>query len=172
MAGFLPVTDCYSFIKKMADHDWSSYWYQAYPYCCFIYSVWGFTKNATIRFGSLPVPGTNRSPKSRRRWWKSLTQEGADKWLEEVVNKLISDSIRKGVEKAWRSVYLLHDVFLRKVKMLKELRFELGKLQIVMVKIILGEATGDETGAKVEWANGYSHQSKNLFKIQTINDDK
>ena len=75
--------------------------------------------------------------------------------LKEAVNKLISDSIRKDIEKPWQSVYLLHDVFVRKVKMLKKLRFKLGKLQIVMVKIIFGEATGDETGAKVEWANGY-----------------
>ena len=45
---------------------------------------------------------------------------------------------------------MLHDVFIRKVKMLKKLKFELGKLQSVMVKIIFGEATGDETGAKVE----------------------
>ena len=33
------------------------------------------------------------------------------------------------------------------------------------------KATGDETGAKVERAD-VSHQSKNLFKIQTFNGDK
>ncbi|KAB0387498.1 hypothetical protein FD755_002454 [Muntiacus reevesi] len=58
-----------------------------------------------------------------------VTQEEQTNDLKEVVNKLISDSIRKDIEKAWQSIYLLHDVFVRKVKMLKKLKFELGKLQ-------------------------------------------
>ena len=68
----------------------------------------------------------------------------------DLKNKLIPDSIGRDIEKSCQSIYLLHEVFVRKVKMLKKLRFKLGKLQIVMVKIIFGEATGDETGAKVE----------------------
>ena len=71
--------------------------------------------------------------------------------LKEVVNKLIPDSIGKDIEKACQSIYPLHDVFVRKVKMLKKPKFELGKLMEIHGKgSSSGKATGDETGAKVK----------------------
>uniref|UniRef100_G3RMT5 Small ribosomal subunit protein eS1 n=1 Tax=Gorilla gorilla gorilla TaxID=9595 RepID=G3RMT5_GORGO len=71
--------------------------------------------------------------------------------LKEVVNKLIPDSIGKDIEKACQSIYPLHDVFVRKVKMLKKPKFELGKLMELHGEgCSSGKATGDETGAKVE----------------------
>jgi len=48
--------------------------------------------------------------------------------LKEVVNKLIPDSIAKDIEKACQSIYPLHDVMIRKVKVLKKPKFDLGKL--------------------------------------------
>ncbi|ELW54027.1 40S ribosomal protein S3a [Tupaia chinensis] len=76
--------------------------------------------------------------------------------LKEVVNKLIPDSIRKDIEKACQSIYPLHDVFVRKVKMLKRPRFELGKfMELHGEGSNSGKATGDEMGAKVERADGY-----------------
>ena len=47
--------------------------------------------------------------------------------FKEVVSKLIPNSIGKDLEKTCQTIYLLHDVFFRKVKMLKNARFELGK---------------------------------------------
>ena len=42
------------------------------------------------------------------------------------------------------------------VKMLKKAKFELGKLMELHGEASSsGKATGDETGAKVEWADGY-----------------
>ena len=71
--------------------------------------------------------------------------------LEEVVNKLIPDSIGKDIEKACQSIYPLHDVFVRKVKMLKKPKFELGKLKELHSEgRSSGKATGSKTGAKVE----------------------
>ena len=76
--------------------------------------------------------------------------------LKEVVNKLIPGSIGKDIEKACQSIYPLHDVFVRKVKMLKKPKFELGKLMELHGEgSSSGKATGDETGAKVERADGY-----------------
>uniref|UniRef100_A0A8B9WKN1 Small ribosomal subunit protein eS1 n=1 Tax=Bos mutus grunniens TaxID=30521 RepID=A0A8B9WKN1_BOSMU len=76
--------------------------------------------------------------------------------FKEVVNKLIPDSIGKDIEKACQSIYPLHDVFVRKVKMLKKPKFELGKLMELHGEgSSSGTATGDETGAKVERADGY-----------------
>lgn len=48
--------------------------------------------------------------------------------LKEVVNKLIPDSIGKDIEKACSFYYPLQDVYIRKVKILKKPKFELGKL--------------------------------------------
>ncbi|EHB01316.1 40S ribosomal protein S3a [Heterocephalus glaber] len=76
--------------------------------------------------------------------------------LKEKVNKLIPDSIGKDIEKACQSIDPLHDVFLRKVKMLNKPKFELGKLMELHGEgSSSGKATGDETGAKVERADGY-----------------
>ena len=69
--------------------------------------------------------------------------------LKEVVNKLISDSTAN---------LFIHSMMssLEKQKMLKEPKFELGKLMELRGEgSSSGKATGDETGAKVERADGY-----------------
>ena len=85
-----------------------------------------------------------------------MTREVQTNYLKEVVNKLIQDSTGKDIEKACQSIYPLHDVFVRKVKMLKKPKFELGKLMELHGEgRSSGNAIGDETGAKVERADGH-----------------
>jgi len=48
--------------------------------------------------------------------------------LKEVVNKLLPDSIAKDIEKKCQAIYPLHDVYIRKVKVLKKPRFDLSRL--------------------------------------------
>merc|ERR1712107_106590 len=48
--------------------------------------------------------------------------------LKDVVNKLIPDSIARDIEKACQGIYPLHDVHIRKVKVMKRPRFDLNKL--------------------------------------------
>ncbi|CAI9167584.1 unnamed protein product [Rangifer tarandus platyrhynchus] len=92
----------------------------------------------------------------RKKMMEIMTREVQTNDLKEVVNKLIPDSIEKDIEKACQSIYPLHDVFVRKVKMLKKPKFELGKLMELHGEgSSSGKATGDETGAKVERADGY-----------------
>uniref|UniRef100_A0A8I3X217 Small ribosomal subunit protein eS1 n=1 Tax=Callithrix jacchus TaxID=9483 RepID=A0A8I3X217_CALJA len=92
----------------------------------------------------------------RKKMMEIMTREVQTNDLKEVVNKLIPDSIGKDIEKACQSIYPLHDVFVRKVKMLKKPKFELGKLMELHGEgSSSGKATGDETGAKVERADGY-----------------
>uniref|UniRef100_A0A2K5Z4Z4 Small ribosomal subunit protein eS1 n=1 Tax=Mandrillus leucophaeus TaxID=9568 RepID=A0A2K5Z4Z4_MANLE len=92
----------------------------------------------------------------RKMMMEVMTREVQTNDLKEVVNKLIPDSIGKDTEKACQSVYPLHEVFVRKVKMLKKPRFELGKLMELHGEgSSSGKATRDETGAKVERADGY-----------------
>nr|XP_011708902.1 40S ribosomal protein S3a-like [Macaca nemestrina] len=87
--------------------------------------------------------------------WKKMmeimTREVQTNDLKEVVNKLIPDSIGKDIDKAYQSIYSFNDVFIRKVKMLKKTKFELGNLMELHGKgSSSGKATGEETGAKVE----------------------
>lgn len=78
------------------------------------------------------------------------------------MNKLIPDSTGEHVERpANLSLGRLHDVFVRKVKMLKKPKFELGKLlEFHSEGSRSGKATGDETDAKVEQADGYESPVK------------
>uniref|UniRef100_A0A2K5F786 Small ribosomal subunit protein eS1 n=1 Tax=Aotus nancymaae TaxID=37293 RepID=A0A2K5F786_AOTNA len=92
----------------------------------------------------------------RKKMMEIRTREVQTNDLKEVVKKLIPDSIGKDIEKACQSIYPLHDVFIRKVKMQKKPKFELGKLMELHGEgSSSGKATGDETGAKVERPDGY-----------------
>lgn len=51
--------------------------------------------------------------------------------LKELVLKFIPESIGKEIEKATSSIYPLQNVFIRKVKILKSPKFDLGKLMEV-----------------------------------------
>merc|ERR1711922_78440 len=57
-----------------------------------------------------------------------ITREVGTVDLKEVVNKLIPDSISKDIEKSCQGIYPLHDVNIRKVKVLKKPKFDIGKL--------------------------------------------
>lgn len=72
------------------------------------------------------------------------------------LKEVVLDSIGKDIEKACQSIYSLHDVLVRKVKMPKKPKFELGNLlELPGEGGSSGKTIGDETGAKVERADGY-----------------
>merc|ERR1712211_88542 len=77
--------------------------------------------------------------------------------LKEVVNKLIPDSIARDIEKACQGIYPLHDVHIRKVKVLKRPRFDLTKLMDMhnegSGKTVV--TTDPNTGEVVERPEGY-----------------
>ncbi|ELW62990.1 40S ribosomal protein S3a [Tupaia chinensis] len=92
----------------------------------------------------------------QKKMMEIMTWEVQTNDLKEVVTKLIPDSIGKDIEKACQSIYSLHHVFVRKIKMLMKPKFELGKLtELHGEGSSSGKTTGDETGAKVERADGY-----------------
>ena len=72
--------------------------------------------------------------------------------LKEVCNKLIPDSIGKDIEKACSFYYPLQDVYIRKVKILKKPKFDLGKLMEMH-----GEsgAVVSATGEKIDRPDAY-----------------
>jgi len=92
----------------------------------------------------------------RKKMVDIMTREVQSSDLKDVVNKLIPDSIGKDIEKVSQGIYPLHDVYIRKVKVLKKPKFDLGKLLELH-----GEGgttttkTVGEGGEKIERADNY-----------------
>lgn len=66
--------------------------------------------------------------KIRTKMSETITKEVNNSDLKQLVNKLALDSIAKDIEKTCQRIYPLHDVYIRKVKVLKKPRFDLSKL--------------------------------------------
>ncbi|XP_037726876.1 40S ribosomal protein S3a [Drosophila subpulchrella] len=66
--------------------------------------------------------------KIRSRMTDIITNEVSGADLKQLVNKLALDSIAKDIEKSCQRIYPLHDVYIRKVKVLKKPRFDVSKL--------------------------------------------
>ena len=80
----------------------------------------------------------------------SITREIQGSEFREVVKKFLPDSIAKDIEKSCMGLYPLHDVFIRKVKVLKKPRFDLSKLLDLRGDCKgTGEGAGD-AGSKVD----------------------
>jgi len=86
-----------------------------------------------------------------------ITKEVSSDDLKGVVNKLIPDSIASDIMKACQGIYPLHDVYIRKVKVMKRPRFDLTKLMDMH-----GEGSGKSvvttdpaTGEAVDRPEGY-----------------
>ena len=85
-----------------------------------------------------------------------VTKEVANHDLKGVVNRLVPGSIDKDIEKACSGIFQLHDVFVRKVKILRKPKLDLGKLMELH-----GESSsttagdGGFSGEKVDRPDGY-----------------
>ncbi|PWA27226.1 hypothetical protein CCH79_00013904 [Gambusia affinis] len=134
----------------------------------------GFTKKRTNQIRKTSYAQHQQVRQIRKKMMEIMTREVQTNDLKEVVNKLIPDSVGKDIEKACQSIYPLHDVYVRKVKMLKKPKFEcrstssayghvgapgaLGKLMELHGEggsTTTAKVSGDDTGAKVERADGY-----------------
>merc|ERR1711887_242740 len=62
----------------------------------------------------------------RRKMVDIITREVSGGELRDVVNKLVPDTMADDIRKACNSIYPLKDVHIRKVKVLKKPRFDLG----------------------------------------------
>ncbi|XP_027624296.1 LOW QUALITY PROTEIN: 40S ribosomal protein S3a-like [Tupaia chinensis] len=122
----------------------------------YLLSLVGSTKKRNNQIQKTSYAQHQQVHQIQKKMMEIMTREVQTNDLEEVVNKLIPDSIGKDIEKACQSFYPLHDVFIRKVKMLKKPKFKLGKLMELHGEgSSSGKATGDEMGAKVEQADEY-----------------
>jgi small subunit ribosomal protein S3Ae len=64
----------------------------------------------------------------RAKMVDTMSREASSASLKELVKKLNAESINADITKACESVYPLHDVYIRKVKVLKKPKFDIGKL--------------------------------------------
>lgn len=96
----------------------------------------------------------------RRKMIDVLTKEAAASSLQSLVQTLITDSIGEAIRKECRFIYPLVNVLVRKVKLIKKPKFDVGKLTELY-------AEQKKTGGaeKVEGATGEvaEEESKNLL---------
>nr|CAD2157332.1 unnamed protein product [Meloidogyne enterolobii] len=88
----------------------------------------GFTKKAPNQVKKTSYAKSSQVRQIRARMVEIIHREVSSCDLKEVVSKLIPDSIGKDIEKSCSYFYPLQDVYIRKVKILKKPKFELGKL--------------------------------------------
>lgn len=62
-----------------------------------------------------------------------MTSQASSCDLKELVLKFIPEAIGRDIEKATAGIYPLQNVFIRKVKILKAPKFDLGKLMEVCI---------------------------------------
>ncbi|KAL5011399.1 hypothetical protein ScPMuIL_009950 [Solemya velum] len=88
----------------------------------------GFTRKKNLQMKKTCYAQHTQVKAIRKKMVDIITKEVTTFDMKEVVNKLIPDSIGKDIEKACQGIYPLHDVYIRKVKVLKKPKFDVGKL--------------------------------------------
>ncbi|KAK6151807.1 hypothetical protein DH2020_014442 [Rehmannia glutinosa] len=103
-----------------------------------------FTKKCVNREKRTCYAQSSQIRQIRRKMREIMVNQSQSCDLKDLVQKFIPESIGKEIEKATSSIYPLQNVFIRKVKILKAPKFDLGRLM---------EVHGDDTedvGVKVE----------------------
>ena len=104
----------------------------------------GFTKRRSNQVKRTCYAQSSQIRQIRRKMREIMVNQATACDLKELVRKFIPEMIGKEIEKATSSIYPLQNVFIRKVKILKAPKFDLGKLM---------EVHGDyseDVGAKVD----------------------
>jgi len=84
-----------------------------------------------LRYFLLVINDTPLFVQIRRKMVEIMVNQASSCDLKELVRKFIPEIIGKEIEKATSSIYPLQNVFIRKVKILKAPKFDLGKLMEV-----------------------------------------
>ncbi|KAF8112263.1 hypothetical protein N665_0065s0046 [Sinapis alba] len=105
----------------------------------------GFTKRRANQVKRTCYAQSSQIRQIRRKMSEIMVKEASSCDLKELVAKFIPEVIGKEIERATQSIYPLQNVFIRKVKILKAPKFDLGKLMEVH-----GDYTAEDVGVKVE----------------------
>merc|ERR1712183_676755 len=117
----------------------------------------GFTRKQDLSTKKTCYAQSAQVKNIRKKMIDIIQREVSTTDLKEVVNKLIPDSIARDIEKACQGIYPLHDVHIRKVKVMKRPRFDPTKL-MDMHHESSGKTTSTtdpNTGEVVERPEGY-----------------
>jgi small subunit ribosomal protein S3Ae len=119
--------------------------------------VIGFTKKRGNTMRKTCYAQHSQIKEIRKRMINVVIREVAGSDLKTVVSKLLPDSIAKDIEKVCGAVYPLHDVHVRKVKVMKKPKFELSKLLELHAEGAKGSGVAGKNaeGVPVERPDGY-----------------
>lgn len=88
----------------------------------------GFTRGRPNQTKKTSYAQTAQIRKIRRKMMDIMQKEASSSDLNELVGKLIPESIGREIERATQGVYPLQNVFVRKVKVLRAPKTDVGKL--------------------------------------------
>lgn len=104
-----------------------------------------FTKKRPNQIKKTTYAQSSQIRAIRKKMVEIIQREAASCTLAQLTTKLIPEVIGREIEKATGGIYPLQHVHIRKVKLLKSPKFDLGALLTLH-----GESTTDESGQKVE----------------------
>jgi small subunit ribosomal protein S3Ae len=104
-----------------------------------------FTKRRPNQIKKTTYAATSQIRAIRRKMTEIIQREAASCTLTQLTSKLIPEVIGREIEKATQGIYPLQNVHIRKVKLLKSPKFDLGALMALH-----GESGTDDQGQKVE----------------------
>ncbi|KAG1670603.1 40S ribosomal protein S3a [Nymphon striatum] len=117
----------------------------------------GFTKRMINQAKKTCYAQSKQIKNVRKKMIEIISRDVSSNDLKEIVNKLIPDSMGKDIEKACEGIFPLQDVYIRKVKVLKKPKFDLGRLMDLH-----GEGTSkpaapgaEDTGVKADRADNF-----------------
>ncbi|KAB8232187.1 ribosomal 40S subunit protein S1B [Aspergillus alliaceus] len=104
-----------------------------------------FTKRRPNQIKKTTYARSSQIRAIRKKMTEIIQREAASCSLSQLTTKLIPEVIGREIEKATQGIYPLQNVHIRKVKLLKAPKFDLGALLNLH-----GESTTDDKGHKVE----------------------
>ncbi|ROT40901.1 40S ribosomal protein S3a-2 [Sodiomyces alkalinus F11] len=105
----------------------------------------GFTRRRPNQVKKTTYAASSQIRAIRRKMVEIIQREAASCSLTQLTNKLIPEVIGREIEKSTQGIYPLQNVHIRKVKLLKQPKFDLGALMALH-----GESVTDEQGQKIE----------------------
>jgi small subunit ribosomal protein S3Ae len=123
-----------------------------------VFSI-AFTKNPKESNRQTSYAQHSKVKAIRKKMVEIITKEINGSDLKQVVSKLIPDSIAKDIEKYCSYIYPLTDVYIRKVKVVKKPKFDLGRLLDIHGEtgssVAQPSSSGADAGQVVDRPDGY-----------------
>ena len=108
----------------------------------------GFTRRRANQVKKTTYAKSSQIRQIRKKMFDVIQRESSSCDLREFVAKLIPEVMGREIEKSTQGIYPLKDVYIRKVKVLKRPKFDLGKLyELHGGAAIVGS---EDTGAKIK----------------------